>query len=113
VENGCCESFNSKLRDEFLNGEFFYSMKRVARGGRTLARPLQHRQTALVVRIEVTGARCIADRDFKGAWKSGKQKNASDFPTHSTAAASYLTYLPHYLNNLAGTKDRQAIRTDR
>lgn len=26
-ENGCCESFNSKLRDEFLNGELFYSMK--------------------------------------------------------------------------------------
>jgi len=26
-ENGCCESFNSKLRDEFLNGEIFYSMK--------------------------------------------------------------------------------------
>ena len=26
-ENGFCESFNSKLRDEFLNGEIFYSMK--------------------------------------------------------------------------------------
>jgi transposase InsO family protein len=26
-ENGYCESFNSKLRDEFLNGEIFYSMK--------------------------------------------------------------------------------------
>ena len=26
-ENGCCESFNSKLRDEFLNGEIFYSLK--------------------------------------------------------------------------------------
>jgi putative transposase len=26
-ENGYCESFNSKLRDEFLNGESFYSMK--------------------------------------------------------------------------------------
>jgi putative transposase len=28
-ENGYCESFNSKLRDEFLNGEIFYSMKEV------------------------------------------------------------------------------------
>ncbi len=28
-ENGYCESFNSKLRDEFLNGELFYSMKEV------------------------------------------------------------------------------------
>ena len=26
-ENGYCESFNSKLRDEFLNGESFYSLK--------------------------------------------------------------------------------------
>jgi putative transposase len=26
-ENGYCESFNSKLRDEFLNLELFYSMK--------------------------------------------------------------------------------------
>jgi transposase InsO family protein len=25
--NGYCESFNSKLRDEFLNPEIFYSMK--------------------------------------------------------------------------------------
>ncbi len=26
-ENGYCESFHSKMRDEFLNGEIFYSMK--------------------------------------------------------------------------------------
>lgn len=26
-ENGYCESFNFKLRDEFLNGEIFYSIK--------------------------------------------------------------------------------------
>jgi transposase InsO family protein len=26
-ENGYCESFNSKLRDEFLNAEIFYSLK--------------------------------------------------------------------------------------
>jgi hypothetical protein len=25
--NGYCESFNGKLRDEFLNGEIFYSLK--------------------------------------------------------------------------------------
>ena len=28
-KNGYCESFNSKLRDEFLNGEVFYSLKEV------------------------------------------------------------------------------------
>jgi putative transposase len=26
-ENGYCESFNPKMRDEFLNGEIFYSLK--------------------------------------------------------------------------------------
>ncbi len=26
-ENGYCESFNGKMRDEFLNGEIFYSLK--------------------------------------------------------------------------------------
>ena len=26
MENGYCESFNSKLRDELLNGEIFYSL---------------------------------------------------------------------------------------
>jgi putative transposase len=26
-ENGYCESFNRKLRDECLNGEIFYSLK--------------------------------------------------------------------------------------
>ena len=28
-ENGYCESFNSKLREEFLNGEIFCSMKEI------------------------------------------------------------------------------------
>ena len=26
-ENGYCESFNARFRDEFLNGEIFYSLK--------------------------------------------------------------------------------------
>ena len=26
-ENGFCESFNARLRDEFLNGEIFYTIK--------------------------------------------------------------------------------------
>jgi transposase InsO family protein len=28
-ENGYCESFNSKLRDELLNGEIFYSIQEI------------------------------------------------------------------------------------
>ena len=27
LENGYCESLNGKLRDEYLNGEIFYSLK--------------------------------------------------------------------------------------
>ena len=27
LENGYCESFNSKLRDELLDGEIFYSLR--------------------------------------------------------------------------------------
>ena len=26
-ENGCCESFNSRFRDELLNGEIFFSLR--------------------------------------------------------------------------------------
>jgi len=29
LENGYCESFNDKLRDECLNGEIFYSLEEV------------------------------------------------------------------------------------
>ena len=61
-ENGYCESFNSKLRDELLNGEIFYS----ARGGqghhRELAAPLQHRPTALIARLQTAGARGLHAR---------------------------------------------------
>jgi hypothetical protein len=31
-ENGYCESFNSKLRDELLNGEIFYSLESLGVG---------------------------------------------------------------------------------
>ena len=30
-KNGYCESFNGKLRDEYLNGEIFYSLKEAMR----------------------------------------------------------------------------------
>ena len=43
-EAGYCESFNSKLRDELLNGEIFYSLAE-ARG---MAHPLQHRASSLI-----------------------------------------------------------------
>ena len=36
-ENGYCESFNSKLRDELLNGEIFYSLREASRHMRSRA----------------------------------------------------------------------------
>src|SRR6201987_5070299 len=65
-ENGYCESFNSKLRDEFLNPEIFYSIKRASRAGRTLAHPLQHRQTTLLTGIQATSTRSVAGGLTKG-----------------------------------------------
>ena len=44
-ENGYCESFNSKLRDKFLNGRISYSEQGTAHTGRKIAPPLQHGQT--------------------------------------------------------------------
>jgi transposase InsO family protein len=55
-ENGYCESFNSKLRDEFLNGEIFYSLKGP---GRTLAGSLQHHQATLIARLSLSGTRSL------------------------------------------------------
>jgi putative transposase len=44
-ENGYCESFNARFRDELLNGEIFYSL-REAQILIEQWRPLQHRQAA-------------------------------------------------------------------
>ena len=55
-ENGYCESFNGKLRDELLNGEIFYSLKEATDRHRAMAKALQHGQAALIARISTTGA---------------------------------------------------------
>jgi transposase InsO family protein len=53
-ENGYCESFNSKLRDEFLNGEIFYSMKEIRVLAERWRSPLQHHKAALFARLQAT-----------------------------------------------------------
>ena len=45
-ENGYCESFNGKLRDECLNGEIFYSLREAKVVIETMAHPLQYKETA-------------------------------------------------------------------
>ena len=71
-ENGYCESFNSKLRDEFLNGEIFYSMKEL----RVLAERWRVHYNTIrphsLARLQITGARGMADKRH-GAWRSGNR----------------------------------------
>ena len=42
-ENGYCASFNARFRDELLNGEAFYSLRRGPNPHREMASPLQYR----------------------------------------------------------------------
>ena len=55
-KNGYCESFNSKLRDELLNGETFYDAWRGPDADRELAAALQCRQAALISRLSAAGS---------------------------------------------------------
>ena len=59
-ENGYCESFNSKLRDELLNGEIFYTLKEAQVRHRKLAASLQHAPPALIARLQAAGPRGAA-----------------------------------------------------
>jgi len=43
---------------------------------RTLARPLQHRQTTLLAGISIAGTRGVADKQ-RGAWRSGNRYRAT------------------------------------
>ncbi len=55
-ENGYCESFNAKLRDELLNGEIFYSPRRGEDRDRGWRGPLQHAAPALVAGLSPAGS---------------------------------------------------------
>ena len=70
-ENGYCESFNSKLRDEFLNGEIFYSMKEV----RVLAERWQFITTlsGLTRRWDIDHQRHSLGGEQLGVWRSGNR----------------------------------------
>ena len=55
-ENGYCESFNSKLRDELLDGEIFFSLAEAQVLIEGLAAPLQCRAPAQLARLPTAGA---------------------------------------------------------
>lgn len=50
-ENGYCKSFNSKLRNELLNGEIFYTLREAEVLIESLAPALQHGQAAQRARL--------------------------------------------------------------
>jgi len=55
-ENGYCESFNARFRDELLNGEIFYSLKEAQNIIEQWRRILQHEETAQCIGIPITGS---------------------------------------------------------
>ena len=55
-ENGYCESFNGKLRDECLNGEIFYSLKEAQIVIEQWREGIQHPETALGAGLQAPGA---------------------------------------------------------
>ena len=104
-ENGYCESFNSKLRDEFLNGEIFYSLREV----QVLAERWRVHYNTIRPHSSL-GYRSpapedVAPRAESRVWRSGKQSTLPHFPTPSTAV-KYLQNSLRYTNNPTGTKDR-------
>ena len=56
-ENGYCESFNGKLREECLNGEIFLLVEEGTDRDRAVAAAIQPGQTARRVGVEAPGAR--------------------------------------------------------
>ena len=63
-ENGYCESFNSKLRDELLNGEDLLHIGGSQGRHRRLAAPLQHCASALIARLQTARSRGSAMAGF-------------------------------------------------
>jgi transposase InsO family protein len=81
-ENGYCESFISKLRDELLYSEIFYSLAEAKVIIEAWRRLLQHRAASLIARIQTTGARghCLvfkASRIASASSASNGAKSAS------------------------------------
>ena len=58
-ENGYIETFNARLRDELLAGEFFYTFARGPDRHRELATPLQYDQAPRLNRIQPTSTRGV------------------------------------------------------
>ena len=58
MQNGICEAFNGRMRDELLNETLFRSPRSRAGLRRRRGRGLQHRAPALGARLSLTGGVC-------------------------------------------------------
>jgi Integrase core domain len=102
-ENGYCESFNGKLRDEFLNGEIFYSLQE--------AQILTER-----CRVEYNTERPHSALGYRPPAPQailtkqpghGDMENAARFPhPHTPATATDKCPTRRYTNTPLGTKHR-------
>ena len=79
-ENGFFESFNSKLRDEFLNGEIFYSLREVQVLAERWRGSLQHHPATLLAGLPIAGTGDVAPRTQDRVWRSGKQRTLPTSP---------------------------------
>jgi len=79
-ENGYCESFNWKLRDEFLNGEIFYSLKEVQVLAERWRIHYKHHQATLLARLPIASTGDMAPQDQTRVWRSGKQSTLPTSP---------------------------------
>ena len=96
-ENGYCESFNSKMRDEFLNGEIFYSLKEV--------RVLAERW-----RVYFNTERPHSSLGYRPpapvAWQNEAPQRHGKVESKQRFLLSHLPLPLRYTNNLAGTNYR-------
>jgi putative transposase len=84
-ENGYCESFNSKLRDEFFNGEIFYSINEL----RVLAERWRIHYNTVRLHSSLGYNRLprgVDDYKSQGAWRSGNRFALPTSPHPPTAA---------------------------
>jgi transposase InsO family protein len=58
MQNGHIESFNGRMRDELLNESLFMDLDSGSPAHRRLDRRLQHREAALLARIQNAGGLC-------------------------------------------------------
>ena len=118
-ENGYCESFNGKLRDECLNGEIFYSLKEAQIIIERWRVEYNTRASTFVVGLSAAstgGDRCRrrSRQPKRRGMEMWKPLRASHIPTPPTAAtASQLVRRLRYTNNPTGTKYRAGWRVCR